>query len=169
MKVLTEGDLQITLPAGATGRKFDDGATHGLTHCMKAVDFVVELDDRILFIEFKDPYDPAAAAERQHLFMSKFHSGVLDNELKAKYRDSYLYEWGSGRTTKPVYYFVLIAASVLSEAELLARTDALRRQIPVLGPGDKPWKKPFVSGCAVMNIDTWNKALPQCPVSRLSA
>ncbi len=169
MKVLTEGDLQITLPVSATGRKFDNGATHGLTHCMKAVDFVVELDDRILFIEFKDPDDPAAVAERQQLFMKEFRSGVLDNELKAKYRDSFLYEWGAGRATKPVYYLVLIAASALSEAELLTRTDALRRQIPVLGPENKPWKKPFISGCAVMNINTWNKNLSQYPVSRLSA
>lgn len=169
MTVLAEGDLQIKLPADATGRKFDDGATHGLTHCMKAVDFVVELEDRILFIEFKDPDDPTAVAERQQRFMEEFRSGALDNKLKAKYRDSFLYEWGSGRVSKPIYYLVLIGATVLSEADLLARTDALRRQIPVLGPGDKPWKKPFVAGCAVMNIEAWNKALPQYPVSRLSA
>lgn len=169
MNVLTEGNLQITLPDGATGRKFDDGTTHGLTHCMKAVDFVVELDDRILFIEFKDPDDPAAVAERQKLFMEEFRSGVLDNKLKAKYRDSYLYELGSGRATKPVYFLVLVAARSLTEADLLARTEALQRQLPILGPGNKPWQKPFVSGCAVMNIDTWNKALRNFPVSRRSA
>ncbi|MCM8625482.1 hypothetical protein [Accumulibacter sp.] len=169
MNVLSERDLQITLPAGVTGRKFDDGSTHGLSHCMKAVDFIVELDDRILFIEFKDPDDPAAAPERQQLFMEEYRSGVLDNKLKAKYRDSFLYEFGSGRVSKPIYYLVLIGAGVLTEAELLARTDALRRQIPVLGPGDKPWKRPFVAGCAVMNIEAWNKALPQYPVNRLSA
>lgn len=168
MNVLSERDLQITLPAGVSGRKFDDGATHGLSHCMKAVDFIVELDDRILFIEFKDPDDPTAPSERQRLFMEEYRSGSLDSKLKAKYRDTFLYEWGSGRATKPIYYLVLIGASILSEAELLARTDALKRQIPVLGPGDKPWKKPFVSGCAVMNIEAWNKALPQYPVSRLS-
>lgn len=169
MTALAEGDLQIRLPAGATGRKFDNGATHGLTHCMKAVDFVVELEDRILFIEFKDPDDPMAVAERRQRFMEEFRSGVLDNKLKAKYRDSFLYEWGSGRANKPIYYLVLIAASCLTEAELLARTDALRRQLPVLGPGDKPWKKPFVAGCGVMNIEAWNRSLPQYRVSRRSA
>lgn len=169
MNVLSERDLRITLPAGVTGRKFDDGSTHSLTHCMKAVDFIVELDDRTLFIEFKDPDDPAAAPERQQLFMEEYRSGALDNKLKAKYRDSFLYEWGSGRVSKPIYYLVLIGASALTEADLLARTDALRRQIPVLGPSDKPWKKSFVAGCAVMNIAAWNKALPQYPVSRLSA
>lgn len=136
---------------------------------MKAVDFIIELDDNLLFVEFKDPDDPAALPERQRLFVEEFRSGVLDNKLKAKYRDSFLYELGSGRAAKPIYYLVLIAAGVLSEAELLARTDALGRQIPVLGPSGKPWMKPFVAGCAVMNIETWNKALPKYPVSRISA
>lgn len=169
MMTLAEGDLQIVLPDGAVGRKFDDAATHGLSHCMKAVDFIVELEDRILFIEFKDPDDPTAVAARQQRFMKEFRSGALDNTLKTKYRDSFLYEWGAGRVTKPIYYLVLIGASSLSEAELLARTDALKRQLPTLGPGDRPWKKPFVAGCSVMNIETWNKALSQFPVSRLSA
>lgn len=169
MNILSERDLQISLPAGVTGRKFDDIKTHGLSHCMKAVDFIVELDDRILFIELKDPDDPNAAADGQRLFMEEYRSARLDNKLKAKYRDSFLYEWGSGRASKPIHYLVLIGASVLSEADLLARTDALRRQIPVLGPGNKSWKKPFVAGCAVMNIEAWNKALPKYPVSRLSA
>jgi len=66
MTTLAEGDLQIALPAGAAGRKFDDGATHGLSHCMKAVDFIVELEDRILFIEFKDPDHPTAHPKDQN-------------------------------------------------------------------------------------------------------
>lgn len=169
MTILAERDLQIALPAKAAGRKFDDGATHGLSHCMKAVDFIVELDDRILFIEFKDPDHPTAEPEDRKKFLTKILSGSLDSELKTKYRDSFLYEWASGRVTKPIYYLVLISASSLSEAELLARTDALRRQLPALGPGDKPWKKPFVAGCGVMNIETWNEKLPQFPVSRISA
>ena len=169
MTVLAEGDLQITLPAGITGHKFDDGASHGLSHCMKAVDFIVELGDRILFVEFKDPEHPAAQPKEQKKFLQKVLSGELDADLKTKYRDSFLYEWASGRASKPIYYLVLIGASSLSEAELLARTDALRRQIPTTGPGDEPWKKAFVAGCAVMNIATWNKALPDYPVGRISA
>ena len=54
MTVLAEDDLQISLPATAKGRKFDDEVTHRLSHCMKAVDFIVELKDRVLFIEFKE-------------------------------------------------------------------------------------------------------------------
>jgi len=168
MMTLSEDDLRIDLPAGASGRRFDDHVDHGLSHCMKAVDFVVELPDRLLFIEFKDPEHPSAQVRDRKQFRQRFLSGDLDADLKTKYRDSFLYEWASGRISKPVYYLVLIGASFLTEADLLARTDALKRQVPVLGPGGKPWKKPFVTDCAVMNIEAWNKTLPQYPVSRIS-
>jgi hypothetical protein len=169
MTVLTEGDLKITLPNTAVGRKFDDQTVHGLSHCMKAVDFIVELEDRLLFIEFKDPENSEAPLVRSAEFIKRFRSGQLDSDLKTKYRDSWLYEWAQDRAKKPIIYLVLIGASTLSAAELLARTDALKRQIPMVGPGDQPWKKPFLAGCAVMNIAAWNKTLAQFPVSRIGA
>lgn len=167
MTILFEADLQITLPAAVTGRKFDDGATHGLSHCMKAVDFIVELENRLFFVELKDSENPHALATDRNTFIRKFLSGQLDADLKTKYRDSWLYEWAEGRAKKPVIYLVLLGASTLSDAELLVRTDALKRQLPMTGPSDRQWKNPFVAGCAVMNIAAWNKALPQFPVSRV--
>lgn len=167
MTVLAEDDLQITLPAGVPGRKFDDEASHGLSHCLKAVDFIVELADRTLFIEFKDPENPNANSKNSAAFLKKFTSGVIDSDLKTKYRDSWLYEYAEGRAKKPIYYLVLIGASTLSDAELLTRTDALKRQIPMNGPADRPWKKPFVAGCAVMNLAAWNEVLPHIPASRV--
>ena len=38
----TEGNLQITIKGAIRARKFDAHNAHGLSHCMKAVDFVVE-------------------------------------------------------------------------------------------------------------------------------
>lgn len=167
MTVIVEDDLQITLPASVIGRKFDDETTHGLSHCMKAVDFIIELEERVLFVELKDPENPSALAKDRATFIKKFLSGQLDADLKTKYRDSWLYEWAEGRTNKPIIYLVLLAASTITEAELLTRTDALKRQLPMAGPRDRPWKKPFVAGCAVMNLAAWNKALPQFPASRV--
>lgn len=167
MTVLAEDDLQITLPAGVVGRKFDDEVDHGLSHCMKAVDFIVELSDRTFFVEFKDPENPNAKPKDSAAFLKKFMSGTIDNDLKTKYRDSWLYEYAEGRTKKPIYYLVLIGASTLSDAELLARTDALKRQIPMSGPGNRAWKNSFVAGCAVMNLASWNKSLAHMPASRV--
>ena len=101
MTLLAEEDLQITLPNGVMGRKFDDETVHGLSHCMKAVDFIVELTDRIIFIEFKDPDNPSAKPKDRTAFITKVLSGNLDGDLTTKYRDSWLYEWAEGRVIKP--------------------------------------------------------------------
>ena len=46
MTLMTEGDLQVEFDDASNGRKFDN--EYGLSHCMKAVDFIVEFDDRYL-------------------------------------------------------------------------------------------------------------------------
>ncbi len=166
MTLLTEGDLQVEFDDANSGRKFDD--EYGLSHCMKAVDFIVEFDDRYLFIEFKDPQHPSATEERRTEFVANLKRGKLDDDLKYKFRDSFLYEWASGRADKPVYYFVLIAVEDLNARDLSARTDALRREIPVYGPSSNPWIRPLVSGCATFNLESWNRRFPRYPIKRLS-
>lgn len=167
MTVLTEGDLQITIPDAIIDRKFDNGTTHGLTHCMKAVDFIVEEADRFLFIEIKDPESQLSTVANREQFSQDFFSGKIDESLKYKYRDSFLYEWAAKRLVKPVFYAVLIAIQALTEADLLARTDDLKRKLPLSGPSSGDWKRHIVAGCAVFNIETWNKNLPQYPIERI--
>ncbi|WP_394787800.1 hypothetical protein, partial [Rhodoferax sp.] len=77
--------------------------------------------------------------------------------------------WASSRANKPIYFIVLLALSALGPPDLLARTESLKKQLPLNGPGDKAWPRPFVSGCAVMNIASWNKQLGSMPVRRISA
>ena len=74
MTVLTEGNLQIAVNNAVNARKFDD-QTHGMSHCMKAVDFVFELADRYLFIEFKDPQHPQASGSNRDEFVRQLRAG----------------------------------------------------------------------------------------------
>ena len=166
MTLLREGDLQVSFDDASSGRKFDD--EFGLSHCMKAVDFIVEFSDRYLFIEFKDPQHPDATEERRNEFVEDFKIGSLDNDLKYKCRDSFLYEWAYGRADKPIYYFVLIALDSLQSKDLTVRTEALQRQLPLSGPSSNPWPHPFVSQCIVFNIESWNRRFPRYPIKRLS-
>ncbi len=76
-----EGDLEMDIPDVVRGGKFD-GGRHGLNRCMKAVDFVVELADRYLFIEFKDPQHPHATPESRDQFIRRLDAGQLDEDLK---------------------------------------------------------------------------------------
>ena len=100
MTTLSEGDLRLTLPASVDGRKFDD-EQHGLSHCMKAVDWILELPDRICFIEVKDPDAPGARDHgNRNEFLQRFLSGELTGDLVVKFRDSFLYEWACNRVDK---------------------------------------------------------------------
>ena len=168
MFTLTEGELEFTFDDAVSARKFD-GADHGLSHCMKAVDFVVEFDDRYLFIEVKDPQNSRAAGRDANQWIERFTSGRSDQDFKCKYRDSFLYEWASGRADKPIVYVALIALDTLDSALLASRQNELRRNLPILGPGSQPWARPFVSECAVLNIESWNRTFRDYPVRRVSA
>jgi hypothetical protein len=133
---------------------------------MKAVDFIIEEPDRYLFIEVKDPQHPAGRDKDRKRFVDRFLRGGLDPDLIYKYRDTFLYEWSCGRARKPVYYLVLVALDTLTPTDLLARTDALKRQLPVGATAPESWSRSFVAGCAVLDIDAWNRHVSTYPVTR---
>ena len=164
-----EGDLKIEIKGVVNAWKFDEPSGHGLNHCMKAVDFIVERPNCYQFIEFKDPQDPRAIGRiQQQSFVQNFQSGIIDEDLKYKYRDSFLYEWASGRAAKPVHFLVLVALNTLTPTELINRTDALKKKLPLRRSKPGPWLCPFVRSCNVFNLNTWNYYNTDLPVSRLS-
>ena len=59
MTTLTEGNLRITFPGDMNVRKFDSPESHGLTHCMKAVDFIAEHDHRDTVHRIQGPGSPS--------------------------------------------------------------------------------------------------------------
>lgn len=163
--VFEEGDLQITVNNAENAWRFD-GPGHGLSHCMRAVDLIIEQAGRYVFVEFKDPFEPGSTEREQQRFLGRFQSGGLDNDLTYKYRDSYLYEWASGRANKPIHYAVLVAADELTEEFFLTRTEDLKRKLPVDVPSS--WSRSFVQGCSVFNLPLWNRYFPDFPVTRVS-
>ena len=163
-----EGDLQIDIKGVVNAWKFDEPSSHGLSHCMKAVDFIVERPNSYLFIEFKDPQAPGAKGQSQQIFIQRFQSGKIDEDFKYKYRDTFLYEWASGRAAKPIHFLILVALNTLTTSELGRRTDALKKKLPLQRSKPSPWRRPFVQSCNVFNLVTWNQYNSDLPVSRLS-
>ena len=115
MSSLTEGELEFLFEGAVSARKFD-GHDHGLTHCMKAVDFIIEFTDKYLFIEVKYPQSSGTTDDRRRQWIKELKSEKFVHNLKYKYRDSFLYEWGAGRGDKPIVYVVLIALDTLEPA-----------------------------------------------------
>jgi len=167
VKLFREGDLEFEFPDHASARRFDDPTIHKLAHCMKAVDFIFEWNGDTYFLEIKDPEDPSAQATAKQGFSSDLQSGVLDNKLTLKYRDSFIYEYASGRVKGRVHYIVIICLKNLDSQLLLNRSDRLRKSLPLSGP-DGPWQRPFVSSCVVLNIEAWKRLFVSVPLRRLS-
>ena len=166
MFILSEGELEFTFEDAISARKFD-GADHRLSHCMKAVDFIVEFADRYLFVEVKDPQHSRARERDSRRWINRFTSSGLDQDLLYKYRDSFLYEWASGRADKPIVYVALIALDTLDSALLQTRQRDLGNSLPLQGPGSQTWVRPFVSACLVLNVESWNRSFPAHPVRRV--
>ncbi len=152
-----EGDLIIDFSRAISAKKFDK-KEHGLSHCMKAVDFVVELSDCIYFIELKDPQHPSATKSERDKFIKNLNSDTFLNKLKYKCRDSFLYELSIGNVKgKDVYYYVLIALDTLDASILSNLKDQLGMQIPINGPPNNPWQNKFIQGCMIFNLSAWQE------------
>ncbi len=164
MTVLREGDLQLAVPDGLQARRFD-GSGWDASHCMKAVDFVLESQDRELFIEFKDPQHPEAPPFSPNDYLSR----ALVNELIGKFRDTFLYRWARCQVTKPIYYYVVVAIDSLTAYELAVQTDIVKRRLPVRAAMPDSWGRALVEDFALLNVAAWNRNFPALGLSRVSA
>ena len=163
---LREGELQISLPKSAQGRKFDD-ETHGMSHCMKAVDWIIDLPDKVYMVEVKDlDAIGASGSEEGRKYLEDLEAGRKDHDFVAKFRDSFIYQWACERVDKPIIYLVIIACEALDNPMLQRHTDQLRRKLPSGCP--RAWKRAIADGVLVFNERTWNEHFPSYPMERMS-
>ncbi len=165
---LTEGELEFNFTNAIDGFKFDEkdklsAHYHGLSHCMKGVDFIIELSDKYVFIEVKDPSQSGSTDERRDKFKNKVTSGILLSEIVQKYRDTFLYRWAENKVDKPIHYICLIT---LESPLVLHLMKQLKQQLPE-GKAGPRWKQGIVSSCIVVNIENWNQQFTKWPILRL--
>jgi len=162
---LRERELVFDFKGALDAKVFDD-SRHSLSHCMKAVDFVVEYPDHQLFVEVKDPDCSGATPTRRAEFSKELMSGHLVGKLSRKYRDSWLYRWAEHHD-KPVRYIVLLQLSTLTPPLLMVLADRLKHELPFLGPDS--WTRPLAQGVAVLDMNQWNALGRYGTVRRISA
>lgn len=159
---LREGELVLELPDGVEGRSFDR-VGHGMSHCMKAVDWIIKRQEQLLFVEVKDPASGAARGHRDvGRFLSDCQSGSLIPDLVTKFRDTFLYGWACDWALARVSYFVILTG--VDSALLPVQTDQLLRRVPA-GP-QTSWHRPLADRCAMFDIDSWNREFPDMQLVR---
>ena len=163
---LQEGELRISLPKSVQGRKFDD-ETHGLSHCMKAVDWIIDLPEKVYVVEVKDLDARGASGRKERQdYVDQLKKGTKDRDFVTKFRDSFIYQWACGGVDKPIVYLVIIACQDLDDAMLLHRAKALRHELPSGRP--RAWKRKIAEDVLVFNQETWNEHVPNLPMKRIS-
>jgi hypothetical protein len=169
--IFVEGDLRFDFTGAISARKFDNEIKGcGLNiYSWKSVDFIVELSNSILFIEVKDPQHRNAKMRSTQDRIRYLTSSNLIQNLILKCRHSYLYEHSMNKVHKPIFFIGLICIDNLTISDFAMPTNELRRQIPVTGPPNKKWVKPFIKDCFLFNLKTWNahKDLRRFPVVRI--
>jgi hypothetical protein len=157
--ILREGNLSFDFSDAVDGFKFDEQDKdkenfHGLSHCMKAVDFIVEFHDYYLFVEIKNPTD---SSEYNH----PNKKNDLIKTLVTKFRDSFIYRWAEEKLDKPVKYLCLVE---LDNAAISYLMKELKIKLPATVSNAK-WKKPLIETCIVTNRAKWNSSFPDWRVS----
>lgn len=160
MALIRTDGYEFDFPKAKALYKFDEPDKaqpyfHGVSHAMKAVDVMVELVDRYLFIEIKR-YD--SGFENGHPLEDA--KAYLINTSVTKFRDTFLYRYCEEKLDKPVIFICLI--DKLDSAMLGTLRKAIGRKIPVGLPAILKergrWKRPLLEDgkCLVVNEQRWN-------------
>ncbi|CCJ47863.1 hypothetical protein [Bordetella parapertussis] len=167
---LRERDLEIDFTDAIDAIVFDQMKSnqpnyHGIPE-MHRVDFVVELEAAILFVEVKDPGNPRAQAEGLEKFFAELKSGTLGDTFAAKFIDTFLYRWAEERMHKPVHYISLVT---FEDSELLPNfSDEIAKKLPPMGKVMPRWKRRLAENCQVFNVELWNQSFPKWPATRIA-
>lgn len=152
MNTIQEEDLIFDVSSAIKAEKFDDNKIHGTKSTIKRVDFIIEHEDSFIFLEVKDPDIPGAANPEN--FREQLCGGELIPDLAGKYRDTLFFTSLRKEYEKPINYVVLVSMESLDNALLLAKTDVLKRALPMT---HKSWSKKSVNSCIILKLDAYKK------------
>ena len=165
---LSEGDIHIEFQGVINAEKFDD-ARHGMSHCLKAVDFLCDWPSDLWLVELKDPEESAIPLKYKASSVTRFTKELSTEEyfrsvLAQKLKDTVLYLHLDCRLPdKPMKYVVLVGLSTMDSAMMVNALDRLRKACGDPKPGS-PWRRGYA--VAFLNIEEWNKRFPHCPAKR---
>ena len=163
-----EADIIIDFRQAKDAYKFDvKSAGQGL----KMVDFVVEMENAYLFIELKDPDNPASTpSNRRYYYEHNIKRNGLTNELVSKFKDSVIISWAQDKCMdKPIYYIVILEASFVGQEKFLSIERGIAKRLPFkLNFRDYPFKRTVIEQFLLMDMALWNKYFPEFPIYRKS-
>ena len=158
-KILKEGRFEFDFSNSISAFIADKPQYHGLS----AVDFIVETDDKFLFIEVKDPDHPYALKfGNPSEFIDELKKPT---KLTGKFKDSLLKELAKGKAfQKPVVYILILEWSKLDAAQRRKTFENIQSTIPRFKEDCFPAIK--TANCAPLyNVNEFREAFPMFKVT----
>jgi hypothetical protein len=165
---LKEGDIEIDFQGVLQAEKFDD-ARHGMSHCLKAVDFLCDWGDDFWLVELKDPEESAIPPQHKSSSVASFTKELstevyFRSVLAQKLKDTILYLHLDNRLpNKSLKYIVLVGLATMDAAMMLNALDRLKKACGDPKKGT-PWQRAYT--VVFLNLAEWNKRFPHCPAQR---
>lgn len=169
MSTFDEKQLRFIFPDHWDAERFDDPGRPSINF-FKPVDFVVELKERTLLIEVKDPSNTNAPQANKDDFLRQMRTKTLIHDhLVPKARTSWAFLRLMKRAEKPITYIVVIGADSLRIEPLLWSNFTARLKQRLSQEIDVPWPYQYVDQCIVIPAADLSRHLPGVTVQRLAA
>lgn len=150
-------------------RKIDDENLN-YTHFMKNVDFIINVNNIIVFIEVKNynkKYSELQTEEEKQDFFKKFEYRKPENGYSYLYnfiqkaRDTFIREYSSNRLGLNIHYYVIVSMpNNIPNAVLRDMRKGLEINLPIFSNLDKSlYINQFIHTANVLSEYSWNKFL----------
>jgi len=132
----------------------------GITENLSSVDFIAEVEDKILLIEYKNPSikdadNPDAFRED----INKFY-----NKIIKKYYGSIFYLLASNKV-KPVHYICILEAEFFTKSKLRKKAIyKIQKRLPFKLKENAEISDNIIVGFDILSIAEWNERYPMFPL-----
>ena len=131
-------------------------------HDLPALDFVVEMDECILFIEVKNPDHPNATAQSRKAFMKDLYDNVYPYLISDKFKNELLRTWSrGGEFSKPILCVFILAFRLFSKTDRARLQEKIYNRLPFsLNKEEFGGKKHFEKRFELCSVDEFRALFP---------
>lgn len=165
---LEEGRFRFDFSNALSKYKADDPTLNGLG----GVDFVVELEDKFLFIELKDIENNKVPVEKKKEWIEKLKinkENLFLMDLGVKFKDTLIRTWAREENfNKPIWYLVIVELKELDAAQKIKLSEDLMGKLPNSLKKKYGFKKEIkIKQRRILNINEWKEIFPQFQVTKI--
>jgi len=153
-KIYEESNYYFDFTNSLSGECLDKPNVQGLS----AVDFMVETDMYLLFIEIKNPDNPRATEASRKNFFKDLQGDVFPLAMGMKFKDSVLKKYALAyKFEKPIKYIIVLQFDIFAEKERGILREKILNHIPT-GLRDEIFSKfTKIDSFEIMNINEFSE------------